>query len=314
MKSFILLLIVAAASSTNGLTLFPSLHPRQTVTTPGLTKSGFTAIFLDTFTGTVGTLPSSSNWLFDFGTSYPGGPAKWGNAESETYTNASTNIQITRQNTLIITPRLSRGVWTSARIETVRSDFAAAAGSQLYVEARIKLGNAAASQQQGIWPAFWALGSSFRGNYTNWPAASEWDFLEAVNGGSTMYSTIHCGVAPGGPCNEYNGIGSGGVAFSRGAFHTVGFLVDRSMCGAGSTSTWANETLNWYLDGTKVFTVSGQQVGDEKTWTALAHNGHFLLLNVAVGGNWPGAPNSKTIDGLTVGMEIDYVGVWKPTR
>jgi hypothetical protein len=71
--------------------------------------------------------------------------------------------------------------------------------------------------------------------------------------------------------------------------------------------------LNWYLDGTKVFTVSGQQVGDEKTWTALAHNGHFLLLNVAVGGNWPGAPNSKTIDGLTVAMEIDYVGVWKPT-
>jgi len=195
----------------------------------------------------------------------------------------------------------------------VRSDFAAEVGSQLYIESRIKLGNATAAKQQGIWPAFWALGSSFRGNYSNWPTATEWDFLEAINGGSIMYSTVHCGTAPGGPCNEYNGIGSGGVPFSRGAWHTVGFLVDRSMCGSRSSSTWMNETLSWYLDGSKVFTVSGQRVGDATAWAALAHGPHFLLLNIAVGGSWPGAPNSQTIDGLTVGMEVDYVGVWKST-
>ncbi|KAE9371585.1 glycoside hydrolase family 16 protein [Stipitochalara longipes BDJ] len=311
MKSSLPLLIAAAASIANAKTLYSRLHLRQTPSNPSLIKSNFTSIFLDNFSGSAGTLPSSTNWLFDLGTSYPGGPAQWGNSESEKYTNSITNIQITNQNTLTITPRLSHGVWTSARIETVRSDFAANAGGQLYIESRIKLGNAPATKQQGIWPAFWALGSKFRGNYANWPAVSEWDLLEAINGGSTMYSTVHCGVAPGGPCNEYNGIGSGGVPFSRGAWHTVGFLVDRSMCGNGSKSTWADETLNWYLDGSKVFTISGKRVGDEKTWGALAHDEHFLLLNVAVGGSWPGGPNSQTVDGLSVGMEIDYVEVWK---
>lgn len=42
----------------------------------------------------------------------------------------------------------------------------------------------------------------------------------------------------------------------------------------------------------------------------LAHTEHFVLLNVAIGGNWPGAPNGATIDGFSVGMEVDYVGVW----
>jgi beta-glucanase (GH16 family) len=146
-----------------------------------------------------------------------------------------------------------------------------------------------------------------------WPAANEWDFLETVNGGSVMYSTVHCGVTPRGPCNENNGIGPGGVPFSRGVFHTVGFMVDRSMCGNGRNGTWLDETLNWYLDGTKMFTILGSKVGDEMTWKALAHDEHFLLLNVAVGGSWPGGPDSQTTDGSSVGMEVDYVGVWKST-
>lgn len=138
--------------------------------------------------------------------------------------------------------------------------------------------------------------------------ASEWDILEVLNGGNAMYSTVHCGTAPGGPCNEYNGIGDagdGGAAFSRGVWHTVGFVVDVSMGG-----TWLDETLTWYLDGEAVFSVSGAMVGDEDTWNVLARGEKFLLLNVAVGGNWPGAPNATTIGGEEVGMEVDYVGVW----
>jgi beta-glucanase (GH16 family) len=108
-------------------------------------------------------------------------------------------------------------------------------------------------------------------------------------------------------------LGSGGVSFSRGQWHTVGFMVDRSMSGSGGKGTWMDETLNWYLDGSQVFSVSGKKVGDEKTWKAVAHDAHFLLLNVAVGGSWPGGPNGQTIDGTSVGMEVDYVGVWKST-
>jgi hypothetical protein len=90
-------------------------------------------------------------------------------------------------------------------------------------------------------------------------------------------------------------------------------MVDRSMTGNRGKGTWLNEALNWYLDRTQVFTVSGKKVGDKKTWKAVEHNEHFLLLNVAVGGGWPGAPNNQTIDGPFVGMEVDYVGVWKST-
>lgn len=275
-----------------------------------LIKPGFVPVFLDDFSGAPGSLPSSDNWLFSLGTQYPGGAPRWGNNEFQRYTDSRYNVHITKDRNLAIIPRLEGGNWTSARIETQDASFAAAEGGKLFVEARIKLGDAPLEKQQGIWPAFWTLGSSFRGNYTNWPMATEWDLLEVISGQSKMFSTIHCGFAPGGPCNEYNGLGNGGVPFSRGIFHTVGFMVDRSMCGQGQDATWRDETLSWYLDGENVFKVTGATVGDEETWSLLAHDEHFLLLNVAVGGNWPGPPNNATIDGTSVGMEVDYVGVY----
>ncbi|KAH7360737.1 concanavalin A-like lectin/glucanase domain-containing protein [Rhexocercosporidium sp. MPI-PUGE-AT-0058] len=283
-------------------------------------KPGFKQTFLDTFTGIPGTIPSSRNWIFDLGTSYPGGAPRWGNNEFETYTKDPSNIHITPQGTLAIIPQLSKkGEWTSSRIETQRSDFVAAKGGKLYIEAKIKLPNTPKEKQQGIWPAFWALGSEFRGNYTNWPSATEWDFLEVINGVPTVYSTLHCGTAPGGFCNEYNGLGSGGRDFEKGVFHTLGFLVDRSVSSGSSwglgrrdkaEEDWKSETLTWFLDGKEIFELKGETVGDKATWAKVAHEEHFLLLNVAVGGNWPGAPNNMTVGGVASGMEVGYVGVW----
>lgn len=275
-------------------------------------KYGYVTTFFDDFNQPPGSPPSSSNWIIDLGTSYPGGAPKWGNNELETYTSDYRNLHVTHEQTLALTPQFANKTqsWTSARIETARSDFAAKPGEKLYIEGRIKLGSAPAAQQQGIWPAFWALGAEFRGVYTNWPDASEWDFMENLNGQATVYQTLHCGTAPGGPCNEYNGIGNGGVAFSRQGFHTYGFEVDRTMVAAGKTGTWMNETLTWYVDGKAVLSVKGAQINDEPTWAKIAHQGHFLLLNVAVGGYWPGYPNAQTLDGQKVQMEVDYVGVW----
>ncbi len=308
MKSLIASLILATTQATTLDQLRP-LELRSNTDVPS--KPGFTKTFLDTFSGEPKSLPSSSNWIFDIGTQYPGGSPNWGNNEWETYTDSTSNIHINTDNQLAIIPRLaSDGTWTSARIETQRSDFQALEGGKLYIESRIKLGTAPKVKQQGIWPAFWALGSDFRGNYTNWPHASEWDFLEAVSGGDLMYSTVHCGYAPGGPCKEYDGLGNGGVSFSRGVWHTVGFMVDRSMTGDDKNETWESETLNWYLDGENVFKINGSTIADEATWDILAHGPKFLLLNIAVGGNWPGAPNNETSDGRSVGMEVDYVGVW----
>lgn len=307
MKNFSLLLPLLAATFSSNLITPEDVDLDKRFSSA---KSGYTTTFFDHFTGAAGSLPSSSNWIIDLGTSYPGGAPHWGNNELEIYTNDYGNLHVTQQHTLALTPQLSKGVWTSARIETQRSDFAAASGGKLYVEAGIKLDGAPASQQQGIWPAFWALGAEFRGNYTNWPSCSEWDIMENLNGQSTVYSTLHCGTAPGGPCNEYNGIGNGGVSFSRSGFHIYGFQVDRSMVGTGKTGTWQQEMLTWFLDGKSVLSITGAQIGDQNTWTQIAHQGHFLLLNVAVGGNWPGYPNSQTADGQAVQMEVEYVGVW----
>lgn len=258
MKSLSLLLLLLAATSSNALI---TRRMEELSSRASSTKAGYTTTFFDDFTGSPGSLPSSSNWIIDLGTSYPGGAPKWGNNELETYTNKYGNLHITHQQTLAITPQIDKtGAWTSSRIETARSDFAAAAGGKLYVEGRIKLGSASASQQQGIWPAFWALGAEFRGVYTNWPDASEWDFMENINGQSTVFATLHCGTAPGGPCNEYNGIGNGGVTISRSGFHVYGFLVDRSMVGTGMTGTWKDETITWYLDGKSVLSIKGSQI------------------------------------------------------
>lgn len=144
---------------------------------------------------------------------------------------------------------------------------------------------------------------------------SEWDILESINGLPRMYTTIHCGVAPEGPCKENNGISSFSN-FTKGEWHRVGFQVDRTMSGKGGTGTWLDETLKWFLDDQLLFIATGARVNDAAAWTELAHQDHFLLMNVAVGGVFPNAlaggvtPTSATIGGSKVGMEVDWVGVW----
>ena len=274
-------------------------------------KAGFSVIFADDFTGPAGTFPSDTNWDCLTGTSYPGGPANWGNNEVQTYRRDYSNLVTTAQQTMSIkAQKLANGQWTSARIESKRGDFVANGGKKLYIETRVKLGGAAAANQQGIWPAFWSMGTAFRGNYQNWPFASEWDIVESINGQNTIHSVLHCGVAPGGPCNEFNGLGVG-TAFVRNDWNVVGFQVDRSESGfVGAVKGWKDEEVSWYLNGKKVYSVKGIQVGDYNTWVQIAQKPHFLIFNVAVGGNWAGAPNAQTLGGETTGMEIDYVAVY----
>jgi hypothetical protein len=270
------------------------------------TPAGWSLAFSDDFNGQAGQLPSGQNWLFDLGTSYPGGAANWGTGEVETMTNNPANVSLDGAGNLRITPiRAANGSWTSARIETQRTDFAAPAGGRMRVEGRLQQPNVTGTQALGYWPAFWSMGAAARPvGATNWPSIGEIDVMEDINGRSSEFATLHCGTAPGGPCNENTGIGSGERACSgcQTGFHTYAYELDRSV---------SPEQIRWYLDGVSFFTVNSSQV-DATTWNNATHHGFFVILNVAMGGGFPaafgGGPTASTVSGVP--MVVDYVAVY----
>ncbi|MGN9813568.1 carbohydrate-binding protein [Micromonospora sp. BQ11] len=270
---------------------------------------GWSLVWSDDFTGAAGTLPSAANWIIDTGTSYPGGPPNWGTGEIQTYTASTANVSHDGGGNLRITPlRDGSGRWTSARIETVRSNFKPAAGGVLAIEGRIQMPNVTGAEASGYWPAFWALGAPYRGNYQNWPGIGEFDVMENVNGINSVWGVLHCGVAPGGPCDEFNGIGASRAcpgSTCQSAFHTYRFEWDASI---------SPQQLRWYVDGQLYHTVSQSRIG-EPYWSQMTnHAGYFLLLNVAMGGAFPNGvaggatPTAATVPGRP--MLVDYVAVY----
>ncbi|KAF9876129.1 endo-1, 3-beta-glucanase [Colletotrichum karsti] len=270
-------------------------------------------VFQDDFSKQqAGALPDSSKWTFDVGTSYPGGAANWGTQEIQTYTKDTKNIGITSSGTLAITPIKNGESWTSSRIETnAAQDFKCPEGGKLRMEASIMIPASDPSTQAGIWPAFWSMGSAFRTNVTSWPSVGEIDMLEVSNGVGTVFQTAHCGVIDGGPCNEKTGLGTS-AEFPRGEFVKVACEVDRSAGGGG----FQQEKLVWYVNDKPTQTITGQQIGDETYWSNLARTSKMILLNVAIGGEFPDAkagtktPNAQSVGGEKSRMEVKYVAVY----
>ncbi|MFD8919280.1 glycoside hydrolase family 16 protein [Streptomyces sp. NPDC059569] len=262
----------------------------------------------DDFNGADRTPPSAANWQTDTGHGYPGGPGNWGTGEIQNYTASPDNLSLDGNGNLRITPlRDGAGNWTSARVETRRADFKAPAGGTLRIEGRIQMPNVTGDAALGYWPAFWALGSPYRGNYWNWPGIGEFDIMENVNGINSVWGVLHCGVNPGGPCNETTGLGANRAcpgASCQSAFHTYRFEWDRAVT--------PNE-LRWYVDDQLFHTVRQNQM-DAGTWANMTdHAGYFILLNVAIGGAFPDALGGRTPTAATVPgrpMLVDYVAVW----
>ena len=272
----------------------------------GKQKTAMEEVWRTDFDGAAGSLPSGDDWIIDKGTGYEGGPPNWGTGEVQSYTDSPENLQLDGEGRLKITARKDGGGWTSARIETKRTDFAAPEGGKLRIEASIKLPEVSGDKALGYWPAFWTLGDKYRGNYQNWPGVGEFDIMENVNGENAAHGVLHCGVNPGGPCNETQGLGSKtectGTSCQSG-FHEYALELDRS----GGT-----EELRWYLDGKQFHSVSASAM-DAKTWADATHHGHFILLNLAMGGAFPdGAAGRKTPTDATApggSMLVDHVSV-----
>ncbi|WP_328751787.1 glycoside hydrolase family 16 protein [Streptomyces sp. NBC_00285] len=267
--------------------------------------SGWSQVFLDDFNGSAGTGVSTSNWQYATGTSYPGGPANWGTGEVETMTNSTSNVSLDGNGNLRITPlRDAAGNWTSGRIETRRTDFQPPAGGKLRVEARIQMPNVTGTAAEGYWPAFWALGAPYRGNYQNWPSVGELDIMENVQGMNRVWATMHCGTNPGGVCNETTGLGNNVAcpgSTCQSAFHTYTMEWDRSV---------SPETIRFLVDGTQYHSVNASQM-DATTWANATNHGYFVILNVAMGGAFPDAFGGGLDSGTQSGvpMTVDYVQV-----
>jgi beta-glucanase (GH16 family) len=193
--------------------------------------------------------------------------------------------------------------WTSGRVETQAATFGAAKGGVVRMQASIEQPAVTKTTGAGYWPAFWMLGNGLR-NGGSWPGIGEVDILEDVNGRGSVFGTLHCGVNPGGDCNESTGIGSGerACAGCQTGFHTYAVEIDRAH---------SPERIRWFLDGRNYFTIAQDRVG-AATWTKAVDHPFFIIFDLAMGGGFPdafgGGPSANTISGGA--MKIDYVAVY----
>ena len=295
---------IAASATLAGLAGAVAAAPNAGASIPP-PPSGWNTVFSDDFNGAAGTGLNTADWLYDLGTSYPGGAANWGTGEVETMTNSTQNVYHDGNGNLAIRPlRDGNGNWTSGRVETQRTDFAAPEGGKLRMEASIQQPNVSGGAAAGYWPAFWALGAAARPvGATNWPSIGEIDVMEDINGRSSEFATLHCGSNPNGPCHETTGLSSGERACGgcQTGFHQYAVEYDRSV---------SPEQLRYYLDGNNFFTVNANEV-DATTWNNALHHGFFMILNVAMGGGFPaafgGGPTGATQSGVP--LLVDYVRV-----
>ncbi|GGV66256.1 MULTISPECIES: lectin [Streptomyces] len=226
--------------------------------------------FSDTFDGPAGSPVDSSKWQMETGDNV-------NNHERQYYTSGTNNAALDGQGHLVITAKRENPgnyqcwygtcQYTSARLNT-SGKFAAQYG---HVEARMKV-----PRGQGMWPAFWMLGTDI--GDVGWPNSGEIDIMENVGyEPSTVHGTIH---GPG--YSGSGGIGApyslpGGQAFAD-DFHT--FAVD-----------WAPDSITWSVDGNVYQRRTPADLGG-KTW--VFNKPFFLILNLAVGGDWPGDPDGST--------------------
>jgi plastocyanin len=268
--------------------------------------ANWTQVWGTEFDGPVGSgVDTSSYWQYDHGHGYKcsGCPANWGTGEIESMSDSTTNVYRDGKGHLVIKAiRDASGNWTSGRIETKRTDFAAPPGGQLKITASLQQPNVTGAA--GYWPAFFMLGAQFRDNFLNWPGVGEVSIMENANGRSSEFATLHCGVVPGGPCNEFTGLSSGEHSCQgcQSAFHTYTVIIDRSV---------SPEQIRWYLDGKPFFSVNAGQV-PASVWSAAVDHSFLIGFSLAIGGALPmalgGGPNATTVSGSS--LMVDYVHVY----
>lgn len=239
----------------------------------------FNLVFQDEFE--VNGAPNPAIWSYDIGS----GTSGWGNNELQYYTNSADNV-VVQNGYLIITAKkesLGGANYTSARLKT-KVNFEQKYGR---FEARVKLPTG-----KGLFPAFWMLGSNF--DQVGWPQCGEIDIMEYIGSKPTeVFGTIHGpGFSAGNSISKkYSLLNS---RFDTG-FHVFGV-------------EWTANHINWYIDDVLYSQIKRGDV-ENKGGEWVFDNSFFMLLNLAVGGNLPGSPDTNT--NFPQRMIVDYVRVYQ---
>jgi beta-glucanase (GH16 family) len=275
-QTFFLLLIVTSASA--------CAFAQTSAAAPA--ASQWTLVWSDEFNGPNGSLIDASKWVAETG----GGG--WGNNELEYYTSRPQNVYQQDGNLVIkVLEEKYTGAdgvtrnYTSARLKTL-GKFEQTYGR---FEARIKI-----PRGQGIWPAFWMLGNDIE--KPGWPDCGEIDIMENIGKEPALvHGTIH---GPG--YSGAHGIG-GPYSLASGKpiadeFHV--FAVE-----------WEPNTIRFYVDKDLYATRTPADLPKGTKW--VYDHPFFLLLNVAVGGGWPGSPDATSV--FPQEMLVDFVRVYRPS-
>ncbi len=245
--------------------------------------AGWTLTWSDEFNGPDGSAVDPTWWIHDVG------GTGWGNAELEDYTDGTQNAVVEGGNLVITATTAGASAYqcsgapckyTSARLLT-KGKFTQQYGR---FEARIQIPSG-----QGLWPAFWLLGDDI--DSVGWPKCGEIDIMENVGKEPTVvHGTLH---APGvsGMSGAYTLPGAGKLAD---AFHTYAI-------------EWDSAGVRFFVDDRLYTTQLASKVTAGGTW--VFDHPFFVLLNVAVGGQWPGSPDGTTTFPQT--MKVDWVRVYR---
>jgi len=268
-------LLLSLTSRGGGAIAQPPVHPPT---------SAFTLVWSDEFSSANGSAPDSTKWTYDIG----GGG--WGNQELEYYTSRPQNVQIQNGNLVITalqenytgTDGIARN-YTSARLKT-QNLFAQAYGR---FEARIKI-----PRGQGIWPAFWMLGSDITQN--GWPKCGEIDIMENIGREpGIIHGSLH-GPSSVAPTSDRTST----IFLPAGQNYADDFHV--------YAIEWEPGAVRYYVDSNNYATFTRVQWPAGGQW--VFDHPFFILLNLAVGGSWPGSPDASTQ--FPQQMLVDYVRVY----
>lgn len=218
-----------------------------------------------------GTTLDNTKWTKDVG--------GWGfgNNEAQYYSDSPTNLSISNGE-LLITAReeqFQTNEYTSAKIIT-KGKFQMHYGK---IEARLK-----APKGKGLWPAFWMLGTNI--DQVSWPRCGEIDVMEHINNNTKINGTAHW--------DNVGHIYMGGVIETDVTeFHNY-------------TVVWDSLAIKWYMDETLYFQLN---IANGINGTEEFQSPFYLLLNLAVGGDWPGYPDATTV--FPAEMKVDYVRAYE---